>query len=405
MTQVALDSHPRSAPLPAPIRRVLGQVRRRLRGAALLRGVGVVALVGAIGAVLGMGADFAGPLPQAARWAIWGGWLAAVTLALVLGVLRPLLRGAAALDLAAVAQRAHPELGERLTGAVALLNPLTDRLAHGRKPALIAALADEAAAEAATIDPARAVPGGAQARWCALGLAVLGLSAAPAVLWPATYGILARRFLTPWVNLERIGRFVITVAPGDRIAAIGADLTVGAQVRPRFANLTPPESAWLEWTESGGDGAWHRVAMPVEESSPLRAATRSFAVTLPRLTGSLTYRVASGSALSRSYRITAIEPPAVTALTATVEPPAYTRLAVANLADPSRIDARGKSGVSLNVTASRPVTAIDVEWPAAAENEKETPTTPGVRKVAARRSADDKSEPRRSRRRRRARLP
>ena len=125
MTQAVLDGRPRSAPLPAPIRRVLGRVRRRLRGAALLRGVGMVALVGAIGAVLGMGADFAGPLPQAVRWAIWGGWLATVTLAVVLAVLRPLLRGAAALDLAAVAQRAHPELGERLTGAVALLNPHT----------------------------------------------------------------------------------------------------------------------------------------------------------------------------------------------------------------------------------------------------------------------------------------
>ena len=97
---------------------------------------------------------------------------------------------------------------------------------------------------------------------------MLGLTAAPAILWPATYGILARRFVAPWVDLERVGRFVITVAPGDRIAAIGADLSVAAEVRPRFGNLTPPESAWLEWTESGGNGAWHRVAMPVEEASP-----------------------------------------------------------------------------------------------------------------------------------------
>jgi hypothetical protein len=350
----------------------------------------VVALVGAIGAVLAIGADFAVPLPQAVRWAIWGGWLATVTLAVVFAVLRPLLRRAAVLDLAAVAQRAHPELGERLTGAVALLNPITNRPAHGA-PALIGALADEASAEVVTVDVARAVPWRRPARWCALGLAALGLSAAPAVLWPATYGILARRFLTPWVDLERIGQFVITVAPGDRIVAIGADLTVGAQVRPRFANLTPPESAWLEWTESGGHGTWHRVAMPVEGSGPLRTAARSFAVTLPRLTGSLTYRVASGSALSRSYRVTAIEPPAVTALAASVEPPAYTRLAVANVADPSGIDAWEGSRVTLNVTASRPVAAIDVEWPAAVKDAPETPTTPGARKVAATRSADGKS--------------
>ena len=74
-----------------------------------------------------------------------------------------------------------------------------------------------------------------------------------------------------------------------------------------------------------------------------------------------------------------------------VEPPAYTRLAVANLADPSRIDAWEGSRVTLNVTASRPVTAIDVVWPAAVENAKATPATPGSRKVAATRSADGKS--------------
>ena len=391
MTQAALDNRPLSAPLPAPIRRVLTRVRRRLRGAAVLRGLGFVTLIGAIGAVLGMGADFAGPLPQAVRWAIWGAWLAAVAAAMVLAVLRPWLRGAAALDLAAVAQRAHPELGERLTGAVALLSPRRDRPVHGA-PALIAALADEAAAEVAIIDPARAVPWRRPARWFALGLAVLGLTAAPAILWPATYGILARRFVAPWVDLERVGRFVITVAPGDRVAAIGADVTMGAHVRPRFGNLTPPESAWLEWTESRGNGGWHRVAMPVEEASAASTATRSFAVTLPRLTGSLNYRVASGSALSRSYRITALEPPAVAALAATVEPPAYTRLAVVKVADPSRIEAWEGSRVTLNVAASRPVTAINVAWPAAVENAKQpATTTSGSRTFAASLGADGKS--------------
>ena len=47
--------------------------------------------------------------------------------------------------------------------------------------------------------------------------------------------------------------------------------------------------------------------------------------------------------------------------------------------------------MTLNVTATRPVTAIDVEWPATVENDKETPSTPSVRKVGARRSANGKS--------------
>jgi hypothetical protein len=390
MTQAVLEARPRFTPLPAPIRRVLGRVRRRLRAAALLRGIGVVALAGTVGALLGMGADFAAPLPQAARWSIWGTWLATVATALVLAMLRPLLRRVAALDLAAVAERAHPELGERLTGAVALVCPPRDTPVQGA-PALITALADETAKEVTTVDSARAVPWRRSAQWCALGLALLGLTGAPAAVWPATYGILAHRFLAPWANLERIGRFVITVAPGDQIAALGSDVTVRAQVRPRYGNRAAPDSAWLEWTEAEGHRAWHRVAMPSEDSGSTSAVTPSFAVTLPRLAGSLIYRVGSGSALSRSYRITAIEPPAIAALTATVEPPAYTGLAAAKVADASRIDAWESSRITLNVTASRPVKAITVAWPSPAENEGGEEHTPSPHPVVATLAADGKS--------------
>src|SRR3954466_7158344 len=78
MTRATLDARPRpSAPaLPGPIRRTLRGVARRLRAASLLRGVGLVAPVAALGAALGMGADFAWPLPPTARWAISGAWLA-----------------------------------------------------------------------------------------------------------------------------------------------------------------------------------------------------------------------------------------------------------------------------------------------------------------------------------------
>ena len=355
--------------------------------------MGLVTLVGAVGAVLGIGADFAGALPQAVRWALWGGWLAAVCRE-VLDAWRCSGPCSAARGRARSGGRGpacvHPAAWRvSLTGAVALLSPHPDRPVHGA-PALIAALVNQAAAEVATVDPARAVPLRRPARWCALGLATVGLVAAPAVLWPASYGILARRFLTPWVERERVGRFVITVAPGDQVAAIGADLTVGALVRPRFRNGAAPASCrWLEWSEAeaGGNGIWHRVAMPDEGSGPHSPGVRSFAVTLPRLMGSLAYRVASGSTLSRSYRITAIEPPAVAALKATIESPAYTRLAVANIADPGRIDAWEGSQVTLNVTASRPVTAIEVEWPAAVEKEN----TPASRRLTATLAADGKS--------------
>ena len=235
----------RSAPktLPRPIRRVLGRLDRRFRLVGACRGLGTAALVVAAGAAVGMAADFAWDLPRAARWAIWGTWLATVG-GLIVAAFRPLVRRSGALALAALAERSHPRLGERLTAAVALFDERERRRQppHG-SPALIAALADEAAARVAAIDPGRAIPMGAAGRRLALGVGALLLIAAPGLIRPDPFGTLARRFLAPWADVERVGRFVVSVTPGDHTAARGADLTVSArdpvEVRCR---VRPPDS-------------------------------------------------------------------------------------------------------------------------------------------------------------------
>ena len=358
MSDATIPARSSIVALPRPIRRVLGRLDRRLRAVAFLRGLGTTALVVALGAALGMGADFAWVLPQEARWAIWGAWLAVGGLMLVVAVVRPVARRMAAFDLAAVAERSNPELGERLTGAVALLGE--GRPAHG-SPGLIAALADEAAARVKTIEPARAiaVAWDKATRRLATGALAAGLLAAPAGIWHDSYGTLARRFVMPWADLDRVGRWVLTVAPGDRVMAIGDDLTVSARVRPRFGNGNGPipDDAWLEWTPESETTA-HRVAMASGSDT-----SKGFSVTLPGLAGSLSYRVVSGSARSRTYRIRAVEPPAVASISARVEPPAYTKMPATLARDPGRIDAFEGSRVTLTINASRPVRSIEVAWP------------------------------------------
>jgi hypothetical protein len=352
-----------SAALPRPIRRVLGRLGLRLRLASCLRGLGSTMLVMALCAAMGMVADLAWALPQPARWAIWGTWLAFGGLALILTTLRPTVRRFGAFDLAAVAERGHPELGERLTGAVALLGK--GRAPHG-SPALIAALAREAVAEARTVKPSGAVSWSRATRRLAGGLLAFGLLAAPAFLWPDSYGALARRFVMPWADIDRISRFVVTVAPGDKVLAIGSDLTVSASVRPLLGIGPAPESAWLEWTAEG-DTSPQRIAMPIAtdagSNNPSDSSARRFAFTLPRLGRSIAYRVVSGEATSRRHRITTLEPPAVTAIAARVEPPPYTKLPVSIARDPARIDAFEGSRITLDITSSRPVRSIEVGWP------------------------------------------
>src|SRR5438309_4223013 len=139
MTRAEIEPRPAPAPLPRSIRRGLGRVDLKLRAVGALRGLGTAALIAALGAVAGMAADFAWPLPAWVRWALWIGWVAAVGVALAASVVRPLVRRVVWVDLAAVAERGHPGLGERLTGAAALLGGRGRP--HG-SPALIAALAD-----------------------------------------------------------------------------------------------------------------------------------------------------------------------------------------------------------------------------------------------------------------------
>ena len=81
-----------------------------------------------------------------------------------------------------------------------------------------------------------------------------------------------------------------------------------------------------------GRAGSHRVAMPVvprkdrRDGSTTARAARDFALTLPRLARSISYRVESGSVKSPRYEVTVVEPPAVAAIAARVEPPAYTKL-------------------------------------------------------------------------------
>ena len=114
----------------------------------MVRGSGGRPVLAAI-AALGMAADFALALPTAGAVGVWAAWIAAGTLALSPAVIVPLFRCGGLRDLAAVAERGDPELGERLTSAVELLGD--GEAPHG-SPALIAALGEDAARRAAEAD-------------------------------------------------------------------------------------------------------------------------------------------------------------------------------------------------------------------------------------------------------------
>ncbi len=374
--------------VPRPVRRILGRLDRRLRALALVRALGTAALIAALGMAVGMTADLVLGLHGIARWAVWIVWVLAIATPLTLALAKSLISKARALDLAAVLERVYPDLGERLTGAVGLLGE-GDGPAHG-SPELIAALADDASALAGSLDPNRAAPAKSPWRRLAVGLLALALVAAPAVVQPDPFGKLARRFLTPWVGVDRVGLYTVTVAPGDAVVALGDDFTVDARVAPRFGQSPVVGGAWLEWSEVA-TGRVRRIAMTEREAnkggSESASDPRGFAIVLPRVAGTLTYRVVSRSGESRRFRVEAVAPPAISALKARVEPPAYTRLPAAPARDPARIEAWEGSRVVLTLAASTPIRSAEVSWP------RETPegSKPEPRRVKAEVAADGRS--------------
>ena len=149
-----------------------------------------------------------------------------------------------------------------------------------------------------------------------------------------------------------------SVAPGDKVVALGSDVSVSATVHSRFGEAVPRDEAWLEWT--GTDGKPNRVQMAADADA--KQGQRAFAVTLPRLTGSLDLsrdcRRRCQPAASHQRWSNA---PAVANLKAHVEPPAYTRRPGAPARDPARIEAWEDSQVTLEIEANRPLKHAEVD--------------------------------------------
>ncbi len=366
--------------LPRPIKKALRRVDRRLRRQALLKGLGTAALIAAVGAAAGMLADLAFGLPQAARWGIGGAWVFALALPLLIGLAKAFGRGAHDLALAGVLEQADGTLGDRLTGAVDLLKGRT----HG-SPALIEALAHDAAARVSAVDPAhRTVGKGVEAagagsprrggRRRAGGLERRPVRHARAAVPRASR------------DSDRVGLFVVTVVPGDVVVAKGDDVKISAHVMPRFtlpAASADPGAAWLELMDADS-GKPRRVAMDTNAEK----VNGSFSVALPKVANTLTYRVVTRSGESRKHTITAVDPPTVATVAARVEPPSYTKFPAVEARNAARIEALEDSRVHLMIATAAPVHSVQVAWPARASADESKIET---RTVAATVGRDGKS--------------
>ncbi len=200
-----------SKDLPPEIESGLVSLRRRIRRIQLFRGLLRTAGVLLGGLLLIIALDyFLAPLPSLARTALFFLWLAAILLAAVLFILRPLLGKLPLVRLARWLEARHPETEERISTALELANH-----PEGVSPELLAELSKEAASDINMLDPNEEVQTKRIRRsMLPVGAALVALIALVAV-WPREMGRLLTRAVSPFSELGNAGAFRFEIQPGD----------------------------------------------------------------------------------------------------------------------------------------------------------------------------------------------
>lgn len=325
------------------ILRVLKRATRRVRRILFLRGL-LATLAALLFSVLAiMGIDAATQVTETWMHVC----LSAAALAATLWVcctefFRPLFRKITPCQMAKILEERHPEWQERLSSAVELQGSgESDELVSRQ---LCAALTDQAAKDARTVKAGKEFSG----RTVKPKLAVLFSAIAAFFLlfavFPESAWKLFLRAIFPFEEFDNIYAEYLEVVPGDCLLASGETLEIAVAVKDRF-----PGQAKVLRTENGRE-ITERIPPARGENVTERSAIRRFQYLLPNVTNGFTYRVECGQAMTRSYRVTVVERPAIKNLAITLAYPEYTRLPALSVTNAIG-DIRAVEGTKLHLEA------------------------------------------------------
>jgi hypothetical protein len=333
--------------IPDPIVDTLTRLIRRARRIIFLRGLCAVMATAVAMMLIAMALD-AGVV----MFTIWPrGILTAVFYSSVVAsavwfLFRPLARTFTLPGIARIIESHHPEMQERISSAVELLTSRDMPELRGSE-ALIAALTEEAVADARVLRPQREVTLRAALPFVAAAAVLIGALAALFVAWPEQICFLVARATVPFANLPNVHANQLVVLPGDAVIARGSPLRIQARV------LNPTVKAVELRRSEGGrrESAEEMPAIPGPEGSGLR-----FGLTLPQVHESFTYRVRAGDALSRYYQVRAVQPPVVERIDLLYQYPEYARMEPRPDRDSGgTIRALAGTRVSVNARLNKPV--------------------------------------------------
>ncbi len=315
---------PLPQPLPQPLQQALGQLGRRWRWLTVLHGTGVFLLVTTALLAAGVLLDLLVPLSPTIRIIALAAAVAGIATAGYRLVLSRITARSSRAELAALVERLHPELEERLTSSVELLESDECDGAEGLRNLLLL----ETTAATRSLD-FRAV---LSFRTAAVMLAWASVAAAvmfgPLAVPGSGHALLMTRFFLPLSNLQRTVLYRVTVENPDQVVARGSDVRIRVRIEtpssPAASSTTgPPPAAvprnvWCRWTTRSGSSDRRLMERTADGSA--------YTTTWPEVLTGFEFHVDADGSLSRTHTVRVVDLPAVTGLTLDVVPPRYSRL-------------------------------------------------------------------------------
>ncbi len=342
--------------LPREISRKLRGAAARIRRILFLRGLFAVLATALIAILVSMAVDYMVTFTgHTVRWVLWAIGVGAVAVVARQTLVKPLSQKFTPARLAALLERNHPELQERLSTVVELLS-MPDAVGEGSE-LLLDVVKSAAESDVRGLSPSREFSiRTVKPRFFLTAAAVLVLTVL-FLVWPDDVGRLFARAVVPAAEIDNVWADNLHVAPGrDEFVLEGEPYTIHLAVVGGFPGKAYVRCRPLD--RSSGETSERMAESAATEEDG--TGVRHYSHTIAAVDKSFSYYVVCGSAVTRAYDVVALPIPAFSKATVTLNYPTYTGAAPKTL-DEGTLDVSAVEGtrVSLRIvpngTRDRPV--------------------------------------------------
>lgn len=328
----------------------IGRARSRAKLALSIRNAAVGIAVSALSMLIAYRLDRAVALDPRGRAASLIALALIVLATIVFALIVPRFRSFPDRTVAGWIERRFPELRERLISAVELF----DDPPPGVSRSLTSAVASDAAAVAAQLDTHRAVTMSGTRRPIVAATLASAILLVQILVSPAAFTTWLRRIANPAADIPVWSTTRVTVEPGDTVIPRGD----AVRLLVRTEGAKPNEARIVGVTASGK--RWERKVTRFRE----HGNARHFALALPSVHESLTYRAWAGDGRSNEYRIAVEDRPMVRAARVTITYPDYMgRPSEVRTGSGADILAPAGSVADIEIEANKPLRSVEATLP------------------------------------------